>query len=158
MSVVFTSKFAWSQKATVCWPVWGKACYLSISSVSSSSSLLTDDVRALPSAQKWASVLLSCTWELNYCGITHSPSITTHSVFLSPPVLWSSRSPRPLVCRFVFFSSSLPSFLRPLSHHFPPSVCCRVSRVSGWCAGIFSRTKTATHILSVTLSRGSAVV
>lgn len=120
MSVVFTRKFAWSQKATVCWPVWGEACYLSIFSVSSSSPLLTDDVTGLPSAQKWALVLLSCTWELNYPGITHSPSITTHSVFLSPPVLWSSRSPQPLVCCFVFFSSSFPSFLRPLSHPFFP--------------------------------------
>lgn len=157
MSVVFTSKFLVSKSH--CLLASLRQGYLSISSISSSSPLLTDDVTALPSAQKWASVLLSCTWELNYPGITHSPSVTTHSVFLSPPVLWSSCSPQPLVCRFLIFSSSFPSFLGPFSHpFFPPSVCRRVSRVSGWCAGIFSRTKTATHILSVTLSRGSAVV
>lgn len=153
MFVVFTSRFLLSKSH--CLLASLRQGYLSISSVSSSSPLLTDDVTALPSAQKWASVLLLCTWELNYPGITHSPSITNHSVFLSPPVLWSSRSPRPLVC-----CSSFPSFLRPLCHpFFPPSVCRGVSEsVSGWCAGIFSRTKTATHILSVTLSRGPAVV
>lgn len=85
---------------------------LAVCSVSSSSSLLTDDVTALPSAQKSASVFFHPpeTWIIPRLP-THPPSPPT--LFSSPPVVCG----HPSVCCFVSSCSpsSLTLFLHPLS-------------------------------------------
>lgn len=85
---------------------------------------------------------LSSTWEMDHPGITHSPSITTHSVFLSSCSLWSSLCL--LLCLFLFFLSLL---------------CLPQTLQSFWLMWWdFSPTKTATHSLVVTLTWLSSCV